>query len=431
VVFTNNRQQREHDKFEDLGSEPAVRTLLVDGSGTQITSFGGGTQYDVDDAAGATDTGTVPLVVRDDSLTTLTPVDGDYTFLRVNSTGALHVTGGGGGTEYTEDVATPNPIIGTATMIERDDQLATITPVEGDWTGLRGSSKGALWVTIPDASGDPITSFGGGTQYQVDDVAGATDTGTLTLAVRDNILSTITPADGDYAQLRVNSEGALWVNDVWTELIQADTTTIAGAISGSEMQVDVVTSALPGGASTAALQLPDGHNVTVDNASIAVTATNLDIRDLTSASDSVEVLQDTHGDLNVDNWAAEDGGTSLSALNIDIDDSPTFANSADVTTTGYRTGTFSLTLDSTGTGTHKIKFILQEKNGSNYHDVLTGYWGECEFEDTAFATALNISLPISAREFPKSGTMRIRAEGTNTTASNYFTITNAYLFLQT
>jgi hypothetical protein len=133
----------------------------------------------------------------------------------------------------------------------------------------------------------------------------------------------------------------------------------------------------------------------------------------------------------VDNWAAEDGGTSLSALNIDIDDSPTFANSADVTTTGYRTGTFSLTLDSTGTGTHKIKFILQEKNGSNYHDVLTGYWGECEFEDTAFATALNISLPISAREFPKSGTMRIRAEGTNTTASNYFTITNAYLFLQT
>jgi hypothetical protein len=34
-------------------------------------------------------------------LSTLTPVDGDYTTLRVNSTGALHVTGGGGGTEYT------------------------------------------------------------------------------------------------------------------------------------------------------------------------------------------------------------------------------------------------------------------------------------------------------------------------------------------
>jgi len=37
--------------------------------------------------------------------------------------------------------------------------------------------------------------------------------------------------------------------------------------------VDVLSSALPTGASTSALQLPDGHNVTVDNASLAVTGT--------------------------------------------------------------------------------------------------------------------------------------------------------------
>ena len=86
------------------------------------------------------------LVVRDDSLTTLTPADGDYTQLRVGSTGALHVTGGGGGTEYTEDVATANPIVGTATMIERDDILSTVTPAEGDNIGLRGSAEGALWT---------------------------------------------------------------------------------------------------------------------------------------------------------------------------------------------------------------------------------------------------------------------------------------------
>ncbi len=46
----------------------------------------------VDDAGGATDTGVAMLVIRDDVLTTLTPVDGDYVRLRVNSTGALHVT---------------------------------------------------------------------------------------------------------------------------------------------------------------------------------------------------------------------------------------------------------------------------------------------------------------------------------------------------
>ena len=62
---------------------------------------------------------------------------------------------------------------------------------------------------------------------------------------------------------------------------------------------------------TSAKQLADGHNVTVDNASggaavniqdggntITVDALNLDIRDLSSVSDSVEVLQDTATDLN-------------------------------------------------------------------------------------------------------------------------------------
>jgi len=447
----------------------ASRRLLVSIDVDNV-GIGGGTQYDVDSVAGGTDTGTLALVVRDDALTTLTPADGDYTQLRVNSTGALHVTGGGGGTEYTEDVATANPIVGTATLIERDDALSTVTPVEGDWIGLRGSAEGALWVqdfnsdailsdttailadtasmdtnigtiagavsgtemqadvlTVPaplsttgggteatalrvtvasdstgvlsvdDGGGSltvdgtvtadagtgpwPVTDnggsltvdnadmttvagavatddaaftaasgtavpamgffstdtvdagdvgvlamdasrrllcsievdnvgIGGGTQYAVDDVGGGTDTGTLALVVRDDSLTTLTPADGDYTQLRVNStgalhvtgggggteytedvatanpivgaatlierddalstvtpiegdwiglrgsaEGALWVQDFNSDAILADTTailadtasmdtslgTIAGAVSGTEMQVDVLT----------------------------------------------------------------------------------------------------------------------------------------------------------------------------------------------
>lgn len=95
---------------------------------------------------GATDTGVMALAVRDDTLTTLTPADGDYVPLRVSSTGQLHVTGGGGGTEYTEDVATANPIVGTATMMERDDIIASLGPVEGDWAALRCSAEGALWT---------------------------------------------------------------------------------------------------------------------------------------------------------------------------------------------------------------------------------------------------------------------------------------------
>ena len=56
--------------------------------GTGATNLGKA----IDTAAGATDTGVAALAVRDDALTTLTPVDGDYVPLRTTSTGALWVS---------------------------------------------------------------------------------------------------------------------------------------------------------------------------------------------------------------------------------------------------------------------------------------------------------------------------------------------------
>jgi hypothetical protein len=47
----------------------------------------------------------------------------------------------------------------------------------------------------------------------IDTATGGTDPGILALATRDDALTTLTPADGDNVQLRVNSEGALWVSD--------------------------------------------------------------------------------------------------------------------------------------------------------------------------------------------------------------------------
>ena len=120
-----------------------------------VTGAGGGTQYSIDDAGPTVVT--MSGTIRDDSLTTLTEADGDASTLRVSSTGALHVTGGGGGTEYTEDVATANPQVGTATMMERDDALSTVTPAEADWIGLRGSARGALW-THTDKVGSIVDS---------------------------------------------------------------------------------------------------------------------------------------------------------------------------------------------------------------------------------------------------------------------------------
>jgi hypothetical protein len=88
------------DRNQNAAANP-IYVQLTDG--TAVLSVTGGVldvnanvtfdaQYQVDDAAGATDFGLNVLVVRDDALTTLTPVDGDYVSLRVGSTGALWTT---------------------------------------------------------------------------------------------------------------------------------------------------------------------------------------------------------------------------------------------------------------------------------------------------------------------------------------------------
>jgi len=59
--------------------------------GTAATNLGKA----IDSAAGATDTGVAVLAIRDDALATLTPVDGDYVPLRTNDRGALWIKSDG------------------------------------------------------------------------------------------------------------------------------------------------------------------------------------------------------------------------------------------------------------------------------------------------------------------------------------------------
>lgn len=62
----------------------------------------------------------------------------------------------------------------------RDDALTTLIEVDGDWNPLRTNARGAAWVAIEDGSGGQITSFGGGTQYTEGDID-ASITGTAML----------------------------------------------------------------------------------------------------------------------------------------------------------------------------------------------------------------------------------------------------------
>ena len=78
---------------------------------------------------------------------------------------------------------------------------------------------------------------------QTDSPAGGTDTGVAVLAVRDDALTTVAPADGDYTRLRVTSVGRLWSSAVIDTALPAGTNNIG--------DVDVVSlPSLPAGSNT-------------------------------------------------------------------------------------------------------------------------------------------------------------------------------------
>jgi len=253
------------DSAGKLLTSSAVSAIVP---GTAATNLGKA----IDSVGGATDTGIVTLAIRDDSLTALTPVDGDYVALRVNSTGALHVTGGGGGTEYAVDTALGATPTGSLAIAIRDDALSTLTPVEGDAIGLRVNSTGALWVApiagaadklddqaftlttdsvvmigairddalaaLAAAEGDAVplrvsstgalhvTGAGGGTQFAEDSAHTTADLGTLALAVRHDTSTTGLGVDGDYAALVLNANGRLFTTSTIDAALPAGTNNI-------------------------------------------------------------------------------------------------------------------------------------------------------------------------------------------------------------
>jgi len=314
--------------------------------------------------------------------------------LQVDSSGYLKVSievdsvGIGGGTSYTEDVATANPIVGTATMMERDDIIATLTPAAADWASMRCSAEGALWTQ--DFNSDAILSdltaiktaveildnAISGSEMQVDIVSGSSSNteysedavtpnpivGIAGLMERDDVISSLTPVAGDFAAFRCSAEGALWTQDFNsdailadtaalvvdaaameallitidsdTNTIQSDTTailadtaamdtnlaTLAGAVSGSEMQVDLVSAAVTNagtfavqvdGSALTALQLID-NIVAVDDAAFTlgsgsgVMVMGFAGTQSVNANDSAALACDTDGALHI-----SDGGNSI------------------------------------------------------------------------------------------------------------------------
>jgi hypothetical protein len=144
---------------------------------------------------------------------------------------------------------------------------------------LRGTNQGALWVAIADASGDPITSFGGGTEYTEDVATANPQVGKAIMVERDDALTTVSPAEGDWEGLRGTAEGALWVQDFNSDAILADT---------ANMDTNI-TAIL---ADTANMDTNLG-TVASDTTAILADTANMDTNLGTVASDTTAILADT------------------------------------------------------------------------------------------------------------------------------------------
>ena len=188
--------------------------------GTAATNLGKA----VDAVAGATDTGVATLAIRDDALTALTPIDGDYTNQRTNARGATwmaiedgaggQITSFGGGTQYTEDAVAAADPVGTVPILVRADTPAAIASANGDNVAQRGTNYGAAYVQLVTSTGSLIDSLGGGTQYTEDAIAAADPVGTAPILVRADTPATITSANGDNVAQRCTNYGAAFTQIV-------------------------------------------------------------------------------------------------------------------------------------------------------------------------------------------------------------------------
>jgi hypothetical protein len=309
--------------------------------GTGATNLG-----KVEDAAHTTgDVGVMSLAVRRDADTALAGTDGDYAPLQVNAAGSLKVAitagaGSGGtsiadGASFTRDTTSITPVGGvveasaptvtagdavalsltTAGAVRvavasggiagavvdsvagatdegvlavavRDDALATLTPIDGDYTQTRVNARGALWVALDSTAAQTVTlAAGTATNEVVGDAAHDAAAAGNPLLV-GGYASAAAPADvsadADAVRAWYLRNGA-----------QATVLTAAGALIGGDATngIDVdVTRIIPGTTATALGKAEDAAHASGDTGVMALAVRQDTLATLSSATGDYEPL---------------------------------------------------------------------------------------------------------------------------------------------
>lgn len=134
-----------------------------------------------------------------------------------------------------EDAAHQSGDKGVMTLAVRQDTQSDFG-ADGDYVPLSVDADGKLRVAASVSAEVTI-----GSEYDEDAAHQSGDTGSFVLAVRKDTAASLAGTDGDYAPLEVDANGRLHTLDQNSAAIKTAVETLDNAISGNEMQVDVVT----------------------------------------------------------------------------------------------------------------------------------------------------------------------------------------------
>lgn len=219
----------------DLTNSNPLTVAIVDSNGTQITSFGGGTQFAEDAAHVSGDVGTLALARRIDAAASSAGTSGDYATLNVDGNGRLYVALGIGSTAVAYTASGLSSIgvgmlSGIMGLSDDDNSNAVYTSGEDKHLPFRQTNTGAAWTNLRDLTGNEVNIA-----EPDDDTTTATDN--YMLGVR----SYLHAYDGSSSFIRMRGDA--------TNGLDVDVTRVQGTVAISAASLP-----LPTGAATLAEQ---------------------------------------------------------------------------------------------------------------------------------------------------------------------------------
>jgi len=184
--------------------------------------------------------------------------------------------------EKAEDSAHTSGDIGNFILAVRNDANSSLVGADGDYAPLQVNSNGELKVAAQ------VTVQAGDAEFLEDSAHTTGDAGLHMLAVRQDVLSSLVSADGDYASFKSDALGRLYVN-------RSGQSSAHGAASVSTTATDIVPTDLANRTKIIVQNLSSNRAVYLGNSASVTTANGIQIPPGASGEFEVGAGVNLHG----------------------------------------------------------------------------------------------------------------------------------------